>query len=115
MNSSRKLQTTLSLTFTFILYQSSHTRRACTSPFLLNSPPFPPPSSNTHVLHQNDSSFTNGRNIESSPQFQILLCLRDHVHGDTSLFVESLVAAESLRALVKVEPEESQPEARVKG
>ena len=98
MNSARKLQTTHFPTFTFILHQSSHTRRACTLPFLLNSTPFPPPFSSTRVLHQIDNSSAIGRYIESSPQFQILHCLRNRVHGNTSLFVDALAADESLRA-----------------
>ena len=69
MSSARKLQTTHSPTFTSILYQSSRTRRACTSLFLLISPPFPPPFSSTRFLHQIDNSFPIGKYIEFSPQF----------------------------------------------
>ena len=43
------------------------------------------------------NSFAIRRYFESPPRFQILHCLRNRVHGGTSLFVDAFAAAELLR------------------
>lgn len=56
-----------------------------------------------YVLHQrlhfkdNVNLFAICRYFESPPRFQILHCLRNRVHGGTSLFVDAFAAAETLR------------------
>jgi gamma-butyrobetaine dioxygenase len=56
-----------------------------------------------YVLHQqlhfndNVNLFAIFRYFESPPRFQILHCLRNRIHGGTSLFVDAFAAAEMLR------------------
>jgi Taurine catabolism dioxygenase TauD, TfdA family len=49
------------------------------------------------LLAASGSPLTGGC-IECPPRFQILHCLRNPVHGGTSLFVDAFAAAETLRA-----------------
>lgn len=54
-------------------------------------------TSSSFSLTQHDSP-SPCRYFESPPRYQILHCIRNRVHGGTSLFVDSFAAAETLRS-----------------